>query len=168
VVKKKAKRRTKPKVYLETSIIGHLASRPSRDLITAAHQQITHDWWHRHRSDFDLYVSAPVLRESRAGDAEAAKEREAFLEGIKELEANDEAAALADELVRQHLLPPKAEADASHIALAVVHHMDYLLTWNCRHIANASLRASVEATCRAAGYQPPIICTPEELLEELR
>src|SRR5256885_13396359 len=86
MAKKKAKRRTQPKVYLETSIIGHLASRPSRDLVTAAHQQITHDWWHRHRNDFELYVSALVLRESRAGDQAAASEREVFLQGMNELE----------------------------------------------------------------------------------
>lgn len=137
----------------------------SRDLVRAAEQQLTRDWWAR-RSEFDLRVSSLVVLECGAGDAEAAALRLAALEGVSVLALTPEAEALADALVREVPLPAKAGADALHIAVAAVHGVAFLLTWNCTHIANATLRPRIEDLCRRMGYEPPVICTPKELLGE--
>ena len=155
----------KGSVYLETTITSYMTAWPSRDLITAAHQQITQEWWRDRRADFDLFVSALVLREAGRGDPDAAARRLAVLDDLPLLEVTHEATSLARELVQKVPLPAKAAVDALHIAIAVVHGMDYLLTWNCTHIANAALRIAIDAVCRARGYKTPVICTPEELQE---
>ena len=153
----------KSTVYVETSVISYLAARPSRDLIVAAHQQISQEWWDV-RQRWSLSISALVVAESRAGDAEAAQRRLALLEGVPLLHLSDAATELAEQLLDRAALPPSAKDDALHVAVATVHGMDYLLTWNCKHIANAQQRPRIEAVCRALGYRPPVICTPEELL----
>jgi hypothetical protein len=155
----------KPKAYLETTIVSYLTARPSRDLITAANQQMTHDWWHDHRGQFALYVSQFVIEEASAGDPEAAKRRLTVLEELPPLDVTDAVQQLAQELLAHVPLPANAQVDALHIAVATVHGMDYLVTWNCTHIANATLRHRIEAICRAAGYEPPTICTPQEFME---
>jgi hypothetical protein len=151
------------KVYVETSIISYLAARMSRDLITAAHQQITQEWWDNRRSDFDLFISQLVVREASAGDEQMAKKRLELIEKIPLLELGPHALDLAYALIQEGPLPEKASEDALHIAVATVHGMDYLLTWNCKHIANAQMRNAVVRVCRAGGYEPPLFCTPEEL-----
>lgn len=157
----------KPTVYIETTIPSYLTAWPSRDLVRAAHQQITREWW-AHRKGFDLYSSRLVVQECQAGDAQAAADRLAALAGIPLLELEAAVAELAEALVRGVPLPAKAAADGLHIATAAVHGMHYLLTWNCTHIANVALRPQIEAVCRAAGFEPPLICTPEELpMEDL-
>lgn len=153
----------KPTVYLETSVISYLAARPSRDLIVAAHQQISQEWWEA-RPAWALSISSLVIAESRAGDPGAAQRRLALLDGIPLLHLNDAAIDLAEHLLNQLALPARAKDDALHIAVATVHGMDYLLTWNCAHIANARQRPHIEAVCLTLGYRPPVICTPEELL----
>jgi hypothetical protein len=155
----------KSRVYLETTIPSYLTAWPSRDLIRAAHQQITREWW-AGRGAFELYSSRLVVQECQAGDPQAAVDRLAALAGIPLLEQTPEAATLAEALIRGAPLPERAAADALHIAIAAVHGVDYLLTWNCTHIANVTLRPQIESVCRAAGYEPPLICTPEELLPE--
>ena len=155
----------KPKVYLETTIPSYLTSRPSRDLVTAAHQQITREWWDTRRHDFDLFMSQMVIDEASAGDPEAATRRLEVIASLALLDPQTEGIALAQTLSNHLSLPPRAAADALHIAIAVVNGMDYLLTWNCTHIANAALRGRIEAACRSRGFRVPIICTPEELLE---
>ncbi len=154
----------KPKVYIETTIISYLASKPSRDLITAAHQQITHDWWETRLADFEVYISQFVLDEAGAGDADAAAKRLALLASFPLLDATSEALDLAKALVDRGAIPPRKAADAAHIAVATVHHMQFLLTWNCTHLANAEILAQVQAICAGLGYAAPIVCTPEELL----
>jgi len=154
----------KPKVYIETTIISYLIARPSRDLIVAAHQQITRDWWDLRRVEFDLFVSRLVIQEASAGDREAAQRRLAELDPIPLLDFTEDALSLARHLVYRGVLPGTAAEDALHIAVATVHGMDYLLTWNCRHIASARMRQAVGATCALRGYEPPVICTPEELV----
>jgi hypothetical protein len=154
----------KPKVYIETTIISYLASKPSRDLITAAHQQITHDWWEMRLKDFEVYISQFVLDEASAGDADAAARRLALLGSFPLLDAMPEALELAGALVAHGAIPPRKAADAAHIAVATVHHMQFLLTWNCTHLANAEILAQVQAICAGLGYAAPIVCTPEELL----
>jgi predicted nucleic acid-binding protein len=155
----------KPSVYIETTIVSYLTSRPSRDLITAAHQQLTQEWWENRRGSFELFVSQLVIQESSAGDAAMAKKRLEILDTLTLLSVNQESVDLARALTTKGPLPRKAAADALHIAVATVHGMDYLLTWNCKHIANAQMQTAVGIKCRAAGYEPPVICTPEELLE---
>ena len=155
---------SKQSVYLETSAIGYGTSRPSRDLVVAAHQRITRDWFSGGAQTYDLFVSQLVIREVQSGDREAADERLAFLEDIPLLAATDAAARLAEALVSDGVVPETAGEDALHIAIAAVHGVDYLVTWNCRHIANATMRSGIERVCREAGYEPPVICTPEELI----
>ena len=154
-----------PKAYLETTIASYLTARPSRALITAANQQMTHDWWYDHRGQFALYVSQFVIEEASAGDPEAAKRRLAVLADLPQLDVTDAVQQLAQALLMHVPLPANAQVDALYIAVATVHGMDYLVTWNCTHIANATLRHRIEAICRAEGYEPPTICTPQELLE---
>ena len=142
-----------------------MAARPSRDIITAAHQQITHEWWDGRRGDFDVFISEIVVKEINEGDENAVQRRLETIESIPEVEMTPEAVTLAQSLVDAGLVPQKAATDALHIAIATVHGMDYLLTWNLKHIANATLRNEIADGCRQRGYEPPIICTPEELLE---
>jgi len=153
-------------VYLETSIIGYLASRPSRDLITAANQQLTRDWWDGHHEQYDLYVLETVIAECNTGDPQAAQERMDAIGDIPILDVTEDAENLADELVKQIPLPENAEVDALHIAIATVNGINYLLTWNCAHIANAALQPQIEVICRSAGFEPPTICTPQQLMED--
>jgi hypothetical protein len=152
----------KPRVYVETSILSYLTALPSRDIIRAARQQLTVDWWAR-RDDFDLFVSEPVLAEARRGDPGAAARRLAATEGIEVLSGTDEAEALAAALLKAAAMPLKAAIDAAHVAIATVHGLDFVLTWNCTHIANATMRPRIEAVCQDNGFRPPVICTPEEL-----
>ena len=156
---------TRPRVYIETTIVSYLTAYASRDLLRAAHQQVTREWWVS-RTGFELYTSEVVLRESRAGDPSAAADRLRALDGIPLLAVTDEALALAGHLVRQGGLPAKAAADALHVAVAAAHGMEYLLTWNCTHIANVTMRPLIESICRAANFDPPLLCTPLEFDEE--
>ena len=154
---------TKPSVYIETSLVSYLTARPSRDLLVAAHQQLTVAWWDEQRTRYELFTSQVVLAEVRAGDPDAAQRRLAVLERLPLLDVADTAIALAARLVTAQALPAQAAQDALHLAIACVHGMEYLLPWNCTHLANARLRSRIEQVCRDAGYVPPITCTPEEL-----
>jgi hypothetical protein len=154
----------KARVYIETSMVSYLTARPSRDVVAAAHQQISLDWWERRRDDFDLVASLLVLNEARLGNPEAAQRRLAVLEGISLLQVTDEAQQLAVTIVREGLLPQTAFPDALHIATAAVHQVDYLLTWNCNHIANAEILPRIAVIVERFGFGLPYICTPEELL----
>ena len=155
----------KAAIYIETSLVSYLATRPSRDIIVAAHQQLTSDWWDNHRHHYDLFISQVVLDEARAGDKQEAAKRLAAIQDLPLLEINEDAIQLAESLVQSNAVPKKAAQDALHIAIACINGMDYLLTWNCKHIANAKMRSKIDKVCRGAGYAPPIICTPEELEE---
>ena len=156
---------TKSSIYVETSIVSYLTARPNRDLVRAAHQEVTNEWWTT-RDVFELFISQLVLDEAAAGDAAAAARRIEALRDLSVLELTAEVTALGRNLLRGAALPTKAAADALHIAFAAVHGIDYLLTWNCTHIANATMRPRIEAICRANGFEPPVICTPLELMEE--
>jgi hypothetical protein len=150
---------------LETTIIGYLAMRVSGVLRVAANQQTTRDWWDNHRQGFDLFVSRFVVDKCSEGDSDAVQERLEYLESIPLLETPDDTNALAESLVAGVPLPEKAAIDALHISVAAVNGIEYLLTSNCKHIANPSLRPQIDRVCRALGYEPPVICTPQELLE---
>jgi hypothetical protein len=154
----------KPSVYIETTIVSYLVADPSKDLVQAAHQTVTRDWWTR-RGRFELFVSAAVVAEARRGNAAQAARRLAALSGIPLLSAGAQVGSLVRILLRTGALPARARGDAVHVAIAAVNGTDYLLTWNLRHLANASIRGRIDAACRQAGLVPPIICTPEELME---
>ena len=131
----------RPSVYVETSIISYLTAHPSRDLVTAAHQQITHTWWQVRRSEFLIFASQVVLDESAAGDPQMASKRIDILTGVPLLEITPEIAGLAEKLIMRLPLPPRAGADAVHIAVAAYHGINFLLTWNCSHIAKCGSTA---------------------------
>lgn len=152
-------------VYLETSVISYLAADPSRDLVLAAHQQITHDWWNSFRQKFDLYISQSVIDEISLGDPDIAKKRLAFVQDVQPLALTPIALELAKALTTKGPLPPKAADDAFHISIATVHDIDYLLTWNCKHIANLFIRKDLEKIVLRFGFQLPQIGTPEALME---
>lgn len=153
------------RVYIETTFVSYLTARPSRDLIVAGHQQITHDWWDGRRGDYELCVSQLVVQEAGDGDPQAAQERLEVLATMTMLEIKEEAVELAEGLVRAGALPANAGNDALHIAVAAIHRVPYLLTWNCRHMANATMRFQIETVCTNKGFKAPIICTPEEMME---
>jgi len=157
---------TKPAVYLETSVVGYATSRPSRDVVVAGHQQLTREWFALRAGRYELFVSQLVASEASGGDKEAARERVAFLRGIPRLGITDAVGELAARLVRSGAVPRNAAEDALHIAVAAVHGVDFVLTWNCKHIANATMRQAIERVCRETGYEPPVICTPEELMDD--
>jgi predicted nucleic acid-binding protein len=152
-------------VYVETSVVSYLTARPSGNIVIAAHQQLTREWWNTRRRIFRLYTSQLVLREAAGGDPEMAAERLRLLQELPALDISDRAGSLAKALVSAGAPPAAAPEDALHIAIAVVNGLEYLLTWNCRHIANAAMRRRIERVCRAEGYEPTILCTPEELLD---
>jgi len=154
------------RVYLETSFVSYLTAAPreSRDPIAAAHQQITIEWWSRRRADFELVVSQIVIDEIQLGEPLLAKNRLEVVASLPRLLVTDQATSLARDILSKELLPQKAFPDALHIAIATVHQIDYLLTWNCKHIANLEVLPRIAAFCEDLGLILPIICTPEELL----
>ena len=154
----------KRSVYIETSIPSYLTARPSRDVRAVAWQQITLEWWDTARQNYELFTSALVIKEASAGNQAAAERRISALNGILKLTLDDEVRKLAKLLMSQGGIPSAAEADAFHVATATVHKVDYLLTWNCRHIGNATKRPVIRSICTSAGYLCPEICTPTELL----
>jgi hypothetical protein len=153
-------------VYIETSVISYLTGRTSPRLITAAHQQITRDWWDFHRQRFELFISPLVIDEASGGDSGAATKRLRILEDLPILDITGEAMELVDTLIDGGALPVQAKDDAAHIAISTVHNIDYLLTWNCRHLDNAETKPVIRSICAVKGYICPEICTPIELMGE--
>jgi hypothetical protein len=151
-------------VYIETTIPSYLAAWPSRDLVQAARQQITHDWWNNRRQAFDLCTSQTVLDEAAAGDADAAKRRMPYLHDLPLLDLSEAVNDVAKAIINSGLLPQKAARDAIHIAVTSVHSVDILLTWNCRHIANAAIMKELSEAIERCGFEMPVLCTPEGLL----
>lgn len=153
----------KPRVYVETSVISYLTARPSRDLIVAAHQELTREWWQSASENFDLLISEFVYEEAARGDAVAAKERLSLLESLSEISVDDRCQELALALLTRGALPRHALYDALHVAVCAINQVDILVTWNCKHIANVTMYNLFDEVCRQAGYVAPRICTPVEL-----
>ncbi len=156
----------KPSVYLEPSFISMLTSRPTAFVTTAGMQQFSILWWEKCREDFRLFVSDLVYDEISRGDAEASTRRLRIVEDLPVLEMNQDVRRLADEIIRHHAIPRKAIGDAGHVACATIHGIDYILTWNCRHIANEIRKPLIEQRIRENGYKPPVLTTPQTLLGE--
>jgi predicted nucleic acid-binding protein len=149
--------------YIETTIVSYLVARPSRDLITMAHQEITQEWWETRFADFDLFYSQLVWDEASGGDRGEVTKRREVLTRLRQLPAREEVDDLAEALLKVGFLPRNAASDAMHIAFAAVYGIDYLLTWNCRHINNIETIWQVEEACSKKGHKCPRICTPEQL-----
>lgn len=151
-------------VYLETTFISYLVACPSRDVIVAGHQQTTQDWWANRRSQFECSVSQVVIDEVALGDPTEVQKRLAIIGGLPTLEVTVDAETLTQAIMGAGILPPHAFPDAAHVAVSAVHSVDYLLTWNCRHLANAQITRRIAVVCQKLGHRMPIICTPEELM----
>ena len=151
-------------VYLETTFISYLVARPSRDVIVVGHQQTTQDWWENRRSQFECSVSQVVIDEASVGDPTEVQKRLAVIAVLPNLAITDEAKALTQAIMAAGILPPHVIRDAAHVAVAAVHAVDYLLTWNCKHLANAQIARRIAVVCEKLGRKMPILCTPEELM----
>lgn len=155
----------KPSVYVETTVVSYLTGRTSRDVIVAGRQALTAEWWETCRQRFEIFVSPLVVEEAREGDPEAASRRMQAMAGIPAVAVTDEALQIARLLIDSGPMPEEYPEDAVHIAVSAVNGIDYLVSWNCTHLANAVLRRRVERVLTDAGYECPVICTPEELME---
>jgi predicted nucleic acid-binding protein len=156
----------KESIYIETSLIGYLTARPNNNLVFMANQEITRRWWNTRRGEFMLYISSIVLDEAAKGDSEMVEQRLRILEDLPVLELTEEVKVLGSQFLAKSNLPPRASDDAIHIATATIHNVDYLLTWNCKHIANAQIQKKLAQICLDLGYSLPIMCTPYELMGE--
>jgi hypothetical protein len=154
------------RVYLETTIPSYLAAKPSRDVIQSARQQITSEFWAVARYRYELFASPLVLAEAGSGDPIVSQARLRYLEEVEILQVLPEARTLSRSLLTSGVIPANAGGDAVHIAVASVHDLDILVTWNCKHIANPFIRKQLEVVVESAGYSLPVLCTPERLLGE--
>ena len=152
-------------MYVETTVVSYLTARPSRDLVLTAHQELTQEWWDRCASEYDLYASQLVVQEASAGDPEAAAKRLEIVRTLQLLIPDALSVAIARGILDSHCLAQTAADDALHIGISASAGIDYLLTWNCKHIANAAIRGDIESACRLHGVIAPTICTPMELME---
>ncbi len=153
-------------VYIETTIPSYYTGRRPRDLVLAARQQLTVDWWDTQRSQYELFASQIVLDETRRGDPVVAARRQEFLDGIPLLDISERVIEIAEDILASGIIPPRVADDAYHVACAGVHQMDFLLTWNCTHIANPHNRRRIRERLARHGIEIPVICTPEELIAD--
>jgi hypothetical protein len=153
-----------PSIYIETSVVSFLTSRTSKNVLSLSHQLLTRQWWNDCRHDFDLVTSQFVVDEASQGDTSQAEERKVILRELTLLEITPEVFNLAETLLSSGILPVKARLDALHISIAAVHEVEYLLTWNCKHIANAKILPVLYRKLSELGLDSPLICTIEEML----
>ena len=151
------------KVYVESSVISYITARPSRDLVVSARQAITNEWWEQKRKKYDVYISELVIEEIASGDKEAAQKRLDVVKDIPNLEITEIAKDLANLLISSGAVPDNSPEDALHIALAAAQGVEYLLTWNFKHINNATKRADITHLIESQGFLSPVLCSPEEL-----
>ncbi|MCG9134781.1 type II toxin-antitoxin system VapC family toxin [Candidatus Poribacteria bacterium] len=155
----------KPRVYIETTIISYLAARLSRDVTIANRQRLTQQFWYEHAHRFELVISPTVISEINRGDTEAALSRFNLVSDITRLPMSDAISNLTQNLLDTGAVPRNAETDATHIAIAAVHNIEYLATWNYKHITNVHKRQHIEQVCRDNDFRSAIICTPAALIE---
>ena len=156
----------KESIYLETTVVSYYISKPSRDIIVLAHQEITREWWPKAIKRFDIFISEVVVEESRMGDHEAARRRLEELKNFPHLVLNNKVEEMAQVYIEQFEISKKYLRDAAHLAVASVHNIDYLVTWNCAHLANGEIIKKLIKINESFNIHTPIICTPEELMEE--
>ena len=156
----------KKKVYVETSVVSYLTAKPSHDLIKNARQLATQDWWQTASDDLDLFISPLVEREASKGDAEAASKRMSALDGVPRIPVTEEMLSLAEKLLEATAVPRTSFDDAVHIAIAAVSGMDFLVSWNCKHIANPATKPLIRKALERLGFEYPEICTPLDMKGE--
>jgi len=154
----------KPKIYIETSFISYLVSKSNRDIVILANQEVTKEWWLKYRNNFELYISSYVFDEISLGDIELSKRRLEIALELNLLSDSEEVINLAEKIYFQKIFPQKAANDVLHISSAIIHKMDFLLTWNCKHIANPFFLKELQKIINKLEYNLPIICTPQEIL----
>lgn len=150
-------------VYIESSVISYLTARASRDVVTAARQAITEEWWQERRQAFEVYISVLVEEEISAGNPEAAYLRLEAVAGLPSLEVSVEAERIAQALLDSGAVPLGSPEDALHIGIAAANGVEYLLTWNFKHINNAQTKAAIAEVIELHGFLSPVLCSPEEL-----
>lgn len=155
----------RPTAYIETTVIGHLVGRVIGDPIVAGRQAVTRRWWPTAVTEYRLFVSKVVADECAAGDPDAASERLGILDSLEFIATSPSVDELAHRLIERFAVPKTEPRDAVHISLAAVNGLEYLVSWNFKHIVNPKTRAAIEFVCRDAGFVPPVICTPDELME---
>ena len=155
----------KESIYIETSVVSYYVSKPSRDIIVLAHQQITSEWWPKAVKRFDVYISEVVVEEAAAGNKESAEQRLNKLKGFLHLELTEKVEKIAQIYMEKLSIPKKSLRDAAHLAVASVHNIDYLVTWNCVHLANGEIIKKLLKINEKLSIKTPVICTPEELME---
>lgn len=153
-------------VYVESSVISYMTARPSRDVVTSARQTVTIEWWDAYKDTFEIFVSELVIKEIGSGNAAAAQKRLLFVENIPVLETTKNAVELAKLLVEERAVPDSCIEDALHISIAAVQRINFLLTWNFKHINNANTREKISKVIMQAQLKSPILCSPEELINE--
>ena len=153
-------------IFIETTIPSYYVSRPSRNLLQFARQELTREWWDARRHEFDLFTSQLVLDEASEGESAKASERLELLSGLELLDITEEVEALAANLIRSGIVPSVAARDAFHLAAAGVHRMNFLLTWNCKHIANPFIADRLQSCFSSMGIHLPNICTPEQFFTD--
>ncbi len=156
---------TRPTAYIETTVIGHLVGRILADPIVAGRQAVTRQWWPTAIAKYRLFVSKVVADECAAGDGDAARERLEVLDSLEFIATSPSVDKLAGKLIEEFAIPRTEPRDAIHISLAAVNGLEYLVSWNFKHIVNPTTRSAIERVCRDAGFVPPMICTPDELME---
>jgi hypothetical protein len=156
-----------PRIYIETSVISYLTSRPSRDLVIAARQEITSEWWEKRGTSFEALISNLVLKEIAAGNAEAAMRRLVICQPLPRLTVGADCEALADRIIKTGAVPPTEQEDAMHIALATLAQVDYIATWNFAHMVSPEAKYRLQKHIEQLGFAPPLLATPEELWETL-
>ncbi|MBN1943826.1 MAG: type II toxin-antitoxin system VapC family toxin [Phycisphaerae bacterium] len=157
---------TKPTLYLETTIVSYLTARPSRDIVILGHQETTRQWWETKRSEYRIFISPFVIEESSAGDPAASRKRIQILEEMDVLPVNSSLEKLSQELQKYLEIPDKARLDAIHLAFSILYELDYLLTWNCSHLANANALRKLARMAKERNYWLPIVCTPDEMISD--
>jgi hypothetical protein len=156
----------KQKVYIETTVISYLTAKPSRDLVVAAQQELTRFWWESEKDNYKIFISESVINEASAGDSTASELRLKICENIPSLDIDKRVLELTKIILSSGIIPQKAAEDALHISIATVHNIDFILTWNCKHIANANINNQLRKIITQIGYEMPVICTPNELIME--
>lgn len=157
---------SRPTVYVETSVVSYLVAKPARDIVIAGRQQVTRDWWDMARRQYRLVVSDAVIREAKAGNPDMARTRLLVLDELDMVRTSPSVERLARQLIDARAIPDRAIADAVHVATAVANGVDYLVSWNFRHIAGAQARKRIDAACVRAGFSPVILCSPDQLMED--
>ena len=147
-------------------VLVYYTGRPSRDLIAAAHQEITRIWWERELIKYDICISNYVIEEASQGDPILAKKRLDALDGFQMLNIMSDIKKLSDAYINATSLPEKARVDTLHMSIATLYQMDFMLSWNCKHIVNAHIIAIITNVNAEFGLQSPVICTPYELMED--